>query len=86
MNVPVLGQPFSIIGYVLTPTLKCNCEGGGVVTLVVQSSAVSGFVRTQDACPSCKRLFTVAGFSAAADGQMQFSVEMSIPGPQLVTQ
>lgn len=85
MTVPILGQPFSVLGYLVVPTLKCHCDVGGVVTLVVQSSE-AGFLKTQGICSACKRTFTVAGFSATAEGQMQFAVEMSMPAPSLVTQ
>lgn len=83
--IPVLGQLFSVVGYVVMPTLRCNCEAGGVVTLVVHSRA-DGFLRTQDACPACKRTYTVGGFSAAENGQMQFAIEMSAPAPTLIAQ
>ncbi len=86
MNVPVIGQQFSIIGYMVLPVLHCNCEKGGTVALMVQLSPSSGFMRTADSCPACKRIYTVGGFTATADGQMQFTVEMSQPAPQLVAQ
>ena len=54
--VPLVGQPFSFDQppYIpITVTLHCNCGGADVIVKIVQSVAA--------ACPSCRRVFNVAG-------------------------
>jgi hypothetical protein len=87
MPVPVLGQPFAVLNCTVSPTIKCNCERGGVLTLMA-IQRVGGWIRTQDACPSCGKLFTLAGLNIDQQGQLQISVEMGVPvgKPELVSQ
>lgn len=81
MTVPILGQPFSIINFTVSPTIQCNCERRGILTLfAIQREG--GWIRTQDACPACGKLFTLAAITVDAKGQLQFSIEMGVTGPK----
>lgn len=86
MSVPVLGQPFGIINYTVCPTIKCNCERGGVVTLMAQRRD-AGWVRTQEPCSACGKLFQIAAINIDQKGELQFGIEMAVPQhPALVAQ
>lgn len=87
MGIPVIGQPFSVASYMVVPVLRCNCERGGIVQLMAQQRE-GGWIRTQEPCPSCGKLFSVAAISVGPDGTLQLSIEMAVPMPQreLVTQ
>lgn len=76
--IPILGQQFSILGYVLLPILQCECERKGIVTLMLQQRA-EGLQRTQERCPSCGRQFTLRGVTGDAEGRLAFSVEVGTP-------
>ncbi len=76
MNAPVLvGQPFAIASYMVIPVLKCNCERGGIVQLMAQARE-GGWIRTQEACPSCHKIYQIAAINVDAHGQIQFAIEM----------
>lgn len=82
-NTGLVGQPFSIVSYMVLPILHCNCERGGVVALMAQQRA-EGMQRTQESCPSCGRTFAINALSVGQDGIMQIGIEMSAPMPELV--
>lgn len=76
--VPILGQQFAILGFTLLPTLKCQCERGGIVTLLMKQGA-AGVQRTQETCSSCGRLFTLQTVQITPDGNLAFGIEVSTP-------
>lgn len=76
--IPILGQQFSILGYVLLPLIQCECERKGVVTLMLQQRA-EGIQRTQEHCPSCGKVFTLRGVQGDAEGRLAFAVEVGTP-------
>lgn len=81
----LVGQPFSIVSFMVLPIIKCNCERGGVVALMAQQRD-GGMQRTQEQCPSCHRLFAIQAMAVNAEGQLQLAIEMSAPKADLVTQ
>lgn len=81
----LVGQPYALVSYMFVPVLRCNCERTGIVQLMAQNRE-GGWIRTTEPCPSCGKLFSIAAISVAADGNLQLSIEMTVPQRDLVTQ
>lgn len=77
-TVPIVGQPLTVLSATILPLVQCHCSTGGSVVLIAQISSVG--VKTSPApCPSCGRMFVLRGLSMDAQGQLQYSIEMSDP-------
>jgi hypothetical protein len=68
-DVPIIGQPFTIKGWLPTVLIVCNCEGKE--PLLIQRSSPT-------VCPTCKRTFTVA----QVVGQVNFGIGVAAPEPE----
>lgn len=77
-DVPILGQPMTVLNATLLPLVQCRCAAGGSVVLIVrlegrQIGAMPG------QCPSCGRVFLFRGLSFSASGQPEYAIEITEP-------
>ncbi len=52
-RVPIVGQPFDLVGFLVTGLVVCKCEGGAVPLLVTQNAPTQ--------CPKCRKAYVVQG-------------------------
>lgn len=53
-NVPIVGQPFTVLSGAATALIVCSCEAKTPILLVGMAPG---------ACPACRRVFVVQDFS-----------------------
>jgi hypothetical protein len=80
----LVGQQVSVLTYTILPVVQCHCPKGGVMQLYARY-AEGGWQRSQETCPSCGKLYSVAAVDLDAQGQLKFAIEIAIPAePSLI--
>ena len=71
--VPIVGQPFEILGWSLIIPVRCKCAQSGVVLLHVKQTQLG---RSADVgiCPSCAQAMHIQTVSMDAAGHMEFAL------------
>lgn len=69
-NVPIVGQPFEVVGFLVSVVVLCRCEGRR--SLLVTSNQV-----TQ--CPACKKGYVVHAVNWQKDQPPAFRLAIVVP-------
>lgn len=71
-GIPIIGQPFELKNWFLTTLLQCNCEAKAPVLLV-------GAIGAKAACPACKKIFVLQGFSGEPPAKLTINIGLALP-------
>ncbi len=78
-NIPIVGQPFEVKGWLIQVLLVCKCETPQPILLI----GLPGQAAAQ--CPSCKRIFGLTGLGMAPNGDMQFQIGQMVKREEAAT-
>lgn len=81
-HIPIVGQAVTVVSYLVAPTLKCQCEQTGLVTLAANFNG-RGWGNMAGQCPACGRGYFLKGFTMDAQANLIFTIEMVLPQSQV---
>ncbi len=79
-NVPLIGEPVTVLGWVCIVHVRHNCATPTMVDVVVKSTPF-GLSADLTLCPTCAQPFHIGGVQMSPDGQLQFGFQVGGPVP-----
>ena len=76
-EIPVVGQPLTVLGWTCIVHVKHHCAATGLVDIVVKSTPL-GLSADLGLCPSCATPMHVAGITLNPQGQVEFGFQCGL--------
>lgn len=74
--IPIIGQPFTLEGWLVQLLVTCKCDAPKPVLIIGQPGSAAG------QCPSCKKVYQLKGLGLdPATQQLQFQLAYGIAAP-----
>jgi hypothetical protein len=77
-QIPIIGQPFKLEGWMVQIFLTCKCEAGSLVVIIGQPGTAAG------RCAGCGKVYVLAGVTPSASGELHFSFAVKTSAPAAV--
>lgn len=75
-DVPLIGQPIKVMGYIVMPLVQCTCGIDHPMQLLGQLSE-GQWQTLPTMCPKCHNIYRIQAVGVDGRGLLGFSIELS---------